>query len=107
MIGTVVSKKEMPFLLNTKLKLDKFVAEVKIGNGVPKFRLNESGLDLVHQLGLSSTSEWISLPDVTTFFKSAGRMSVASGRNVDVWKEKVSQLSSKQVWTGECVRVIY
>ena len=33
-----------------KQKLDNFVAEVKIGKGTSKFRLNETGLDLADEV---------------------------------------------------------
>jgi len=50
LIGTVVTKKEMSSLMMIKQKLDNFVAEVKIGKGTSKFRLNETGLDLADEV---------------------------------------------------------
>ena len=99
LIGTVVTKKEMTSLFHTKLKLDTFVAEAKVGKEKSVFRLNESGLGLADEFGLSSSSDWFPLNDVAKFVKSVTRTTRAS-KYVDVWKESVAALSTKQVWIG-------
>ena len=99
LIGTVVTKKEMTSLFHTKLKLDTFVAEAKVGKEKSVFRLNESGSALADEFGLSSSSDWFPLNDVAKFVKSVTRTTRAS-KYVDVWKESVAALSTKQVWIG-------